>query len=1013
MSSRKRLKPIYDILEAGNNKKVVQDIDKLLAKAPQSTAKKDVDNEEELTLVIAKALKSLALVRLGRLEDADNLFTDLLSKNIVDDNALSIMMQYCRETQQVNKIVSFYENAVKKDDQNEELQCSLFYAYARTQEFSKQQQTALILYRQKKHKIYRFWQAVSYVIACEENHFVATQLTEQQKALNLQLAQKLFEVAFNESKGEHSSDGEFVFYVNFLEKRGQLAKALELVQSLDESKIGILNYKIKNEINLLNKLENYEKCKEKLEEYLERDSNDDWTYLKLYVEICLKLKNNFNDIILFLNKLKKPIYKGPYLAILELYQQNLEHNEVKLDSLNENLIHVVNLYHYKPGFYYDLSYFNKLILKFNLQAQILYQIEDYLDKNLGLNLEERGDSGQLRLDKRKELGNKFQKIDHIYSYITYWQLYRHYDYHLALTQSQILSIIHQLQKMYENGLEFGVDLVDTTQQFSDEILMLKLHFKYDLLRFIESTSQTSRLVQSMIRDINVALKKSKANYQLKLYLVNLYSNFGLYGQLQKNFNSMDIKNIQYYSMSYLVLYNCLRLSSYEKCNEILNLVKHFYMTNLFDITNYMINCYKFGTFDKLFDLYKFMLDVRKSLNLNVCLQEKFLIKYLFNVHESAVLTQTFQANQTSVEQMSKQFDSYFHDLEVNAYLNNNSTQLDFSAQFNNGNLVDHNDRTVLQFWLSESQAETHVYSDYRKLLDEQKNLLVYRNFYIKFLHLALKSSLNQLNDLSMFDRLMENSEKFELGLKFDELTIDGKSVGKPVNQLLSLKSNYIEIMAKKKFTALKSVLQKNLFVKILKQKDQFFSNELHNEKNKNLDLSLNELKGFFETYKADLSSNFETSTDLLTINSYLIEYLGVANEHFSFETYLLIISVYNVSTSWQERCSKKKSSKKKKQFYLDFQASVDKFYEIYEQFCSIHQFTIDFLNKMIKSLNDHQHVSVKESVNDEILVEILEKHDEKCEYLVNTDIKESYVEVYQQLLNQFTFKQKQLHLLLQ
>ena len=88
------------------------------------------------------------------------------------------------------------------------------------------------------------------------------------------------------------------------------------------------------------------------------------------------------------------------MAIIELYQQNLDN--VDNDLLNENLKHFIDLYHYKPGFYYDLSHFNKLILKFNLKTKILIQIEDYLDANLELKLEERsGREDELCIDKRK------------------------------------------------------------------------------------------------------------------------------------------------------------------------------------------------------------------------------------------------------------------------------------------------------------------------------------------------------------------------------------------------------------------------------------------------------------------------------------------------------------------------------------------------------------------------------------------------------------------------------------
>ena len=107
---------------------------------------------------------------------------------------------------------------------------------------------------------------------------------------------------------------------------------------------------------------------------------------------------------------------------------------------------------------------------------------------------------------------------------------------------------------------------------------------------------------------------------------------------------------------------------------------------------------------------------------------------------------------------------------------------------------------------------------------------------------------------------------------------------------------------------------------------------------------------------------------------------------------------------------KKKSSKKKKQFYLDYQSSVDKFYEIYEQLCLIHQFTIETLNKLIKSLNNHQTSAAAITSNDDILLKILEN---QSDYSLSIEIKDSYIAVYQQLLNQFEFKHKQLQQLLQ
>ena len=195
---RKRLKNFYELLEAGNNKKLIVEVDKLIASMPvasvhshshsggvpchgHSASKKKgatsqdalVGYDDQASLIISKALKSLALVRTGRKPEADRLVDELLDSYTSDENALSIIMQYCKETHQLSKIVSFYENAVNKCEANphvagtpehEEILSSLFYAYVRNRDFAKQQQIALKLYKQTNRMTYCFWNAASYVL---------------------------------------------------------------------------------------------------------------------------------------------------------------------------------------------------------------------------------------------------------------------------------------------------------------------------------------------------------------------------------------------------------------------------------------------------------------------------------------------------------------------------------------------------------------------------------------------------------------------------------------------------------------------------------------------------------------------------------------------------------------------------------------------------------------------------------------------------------------------------------
>lgn len=165
---RKRLKNVYELLESGNNKKVIQEVEKLLGtNSGKSGTEKTSELEQEKLSVftIARALKSLALLRMGRKEEADSLIDQLLTANTNDENALNIVMQYCKETQQLGKIVLFYENAVKNSPTfDEEMVTSLFYAYVRNRDYAKQQQFAIKLYKETSKRVYLCWNAMSYYL---------------------------------------------------------------------------------------------------------------------------------------------------------------------------------------------------------------------------------------------------------------------------------------------------------------------------------------------------------------------------------------------------------------------------------------------------------------------------------------------------------------------------------------------------------------------------------------------------------------------------------------------------------------------------------------------------------------------------------------------------------------------------------------------------------------------------------------------------------------------------------
>lgn len=71
---------VSDCLESGNNKKALQEAERVLKKSPNN--------------LCFKALKALALLRMGRDDEGDALVEQIAAENPFDDSTLQVMT-YC------------------------------------------------------------------------------------------------------------------------------------------------------------------------------------------------------------------------------------------------------------------------------------------------------------------------------------------------------------------------------------------------------------------------------------------------------------------------------------------------------------------------------------------------------------------------------------------------------------------------------------------------------------------------------------------------------------------------------------------------------------------------------------------------------------------------------------------------------------------------------------------------------------------------------------------------------
>ncbi|PIK53433.1 putative N-alpha-acetyltransferase 25, NatB auxiliary subunit [Apostichopus japonicus] len=232
--TERRLKPIYDNLDNGNYKVAMQSADKLLKK--------------HRDLHCAKVLKALALLRLYRVQECETLAMTVVALKPTDEPTLQALSICFREMNKEKLLSIFFVQQVTvgrvvtsvqsvDNDRNlgfeavyqnqiymlpsEEYYTHLFMALVRLEDFKRQQQTAMSLYKLVPKNAFYFWGVISAVMqALNSDNSLG------QKML-LPLAERMVEKMIKEEKLEGES--EVNLYLMILDLLGKHEKALEVV----------------------------------------------------------------------------------------------------------------------------------------------------------------------------------------------------------------------------------------------------------------------------------------------------------------------------------------------------------------------------------------------------------------------------------------------------------------------------------------------------------------------------------------------------------------------------------------------------------------------------------------------------------------------------------------------------------------------------------------------------------------------------------------------------------------
>ncbi|KAM3964040.1 LOW QUALITY PROTEIN: phagocyte signaling impaired [Aphomia sociella] len=566
----RRLRPIYDWLDNGNNKKALQEAEKVLKKSP--------------TLQAARALKALALFRLGKAPEAHAVLDALAEEKPSDDTTLQAMTISYRESQQLHKVCALYEAAVKAEPASEELHSHLFMSYVRIGDHRSQHRAAMALYKFAPKNPYYFWAVMSNVLQAK------TTEDNTKKGILLSLAQRMVDNFITDNKME--AEQEARLYIMILELQEKWKDILKFIQTPLYGQL-VPGSTAQASIPYLKKLGHWRKlnllCKELL-----WDNQDRWDYYLPYFDSVFHLMkepdgegdNTADDTAEkcheFICQLVESMssgrsLRGPYLARLELWKRlSVDGDPTALLGSGLALcVQYLRVFANKPCAVPDLRPYLAMIP----QKEREEHCRDFLTC--------------LGFDENSEPETTDDIQRHV-SCIGAWRLTA-----APLPAAGCLALASTLRRHYLRAVEKGLVTATPTELCATDMygILAAHHYFYAAME-----QQSSAPVIEALCLLEFVLHNSPANYHVKLLLIKLYHLLGNAMSADRVYVRLEAKHVQLVSLGWLHAARLSAAAAPARALQLLADTSAFHAHHAKDSVEHLTYAYKYGTFEKLVEL---------------------------------------------------------------------------------------------------------------------------------------------------------------------------------------------------------------------------------------------------------------------------------------------------------------------------------------------------------------------------------------------------------------------------
>ena len=216
----RKLEPIYEMIDGGNNKAALKSIDReLLSKFP--------------AMQIGRVLRGIVLQRMGRDDEGMDLCESVRLEGPRDDTVLHTLSLFYKNTGRTEQTVAMFEAAAEARPGEPEYLRSLFQSYARAGAFVKQQTCAMKLYRLSNDPKHVMWAVCGALLQTRNGDGPETSAGDSDRPKRDDALMKLASTmcAKLEAGGAVRDRETCLVYARVLRESGKGEKALELLES--------------------------------------------------------------------------------------------------------------------------------------------------------------------------------------------------------------------------------------------------------------------------------------------------------------------------------------------------------------------------------------------------------------------------------------------------------------------------------------------------------------------------------------------------------------------------------------------------------------------------------------------------------------------------------------------------------------------------------------------------------------------------------------------------------------